>query len=454
MDVLLKGFVEILQLFAHLLTLWGLPELLPGLADLGSLLSFSEIVEGLVIFTSPVRLLELLELSIDVVGLSLDDVKSLVVNMDAVVGFLDVLIKGLEEFVDFFIKLLSLGRLGESLVKLTEVLGLFSLTQLLNCMSEVLDWLRVSDLSPLGLNIIDLFLDILDAIIIDFDSKVVGQEFFWKIGHFDVLSEGVIKLLKLSLKSLPFLGFLHSLNIMADALSLLVRYCLFPCIIVFFTPLRLSELFKLIVNILRFVVDDLESIVVNFDASFSLVDVSFQSMSEFSPFLHELFTLLSLKVLVVKLSDLLSFIRVSPSPNTSLDSFTCFAVSNSLGSTSNISKLLFDFLFTLGSYFKCVHGLGILPFLGNVSNLDVLLDGVLKLFDLCAKSVTSVRVLEIMEVLSNLVSFLSLESCLPSLIVLLGPSALEESVVSISDIFDLIRELIQLLVGEVDMALS
>ena len=174
-------------------------EFLDGLSKFSGFLSLTKLVEGLVVILGPVGLLKLLELSIDVVSFSFDDVESLVIDFNAAISFLNVLVKGLKEVSHFFVELLAFWRLSKFLVKLAEFLSFSGLAEILQGFSDVLDWLGILDFFPGFLDIFEVFFDLIDAIFINLNFEIVCQGIFGNIGDFNVLSEALIKILELLL---------------------------------------------------------------------------------------------------------------------------------------------------------------------------------------------------------------------------------------------------------------
>ena len=382
-DVLLDGFTQIFEILVHLVALFGLLELLSELVDTCSLVSLAEVVEGLGVVLSPVRLLELLELLFDIVGFSFDDLDGFVVDVDAVVGLSDVLVESLEEIIHFFIELLALWTGGEVLIELVKGLSLLGLGKLIERVSEVLNWLGILDLVPGLLDIGELFFDFLDAIVFNLDLESVCQvHAFWNIGDLDVFLQRCIKFLELSLKSVPLSRLTEFIDTLSKFFSLWSCSSLLESGIKLCLPLGVLDRFQLLTNIFTLLLNLLKSIVVNMDASLGLMDVGLQSFSKFLPFFQKLLTLRGSQESSIKLLEFLNLWGVSPLLEVFLDSSDRFGVLDGLGSSGDIGELFLDFLLALWGDINLKHlSLRVLPFLWYISDFDILLNGILQSFD-------------------------------------------------------------------------
>lgn len=128
--------------------------------------------------------------------------------MDAIWGLLNVHLELIEEFFDLRLKLLALWRSLELLIENMKFMGLLSLSQFFEGLSNSLNWSRVLNLLPGFLNIVELGLDGIGTSFVDLNLEEVSVVLpvLWNIRDLDVLLESSIELLELLLKHVPLLG--------------------------------------------------------------------------------------------------------------------------------------------------------------------------------------------------------------------------------------------------------
>lgn len=128
--------------------------------------------------------------------------------MDAIWGLLNVHLELIEEFFDLRLKLLALWRSLEFLIENMKFMGLLSLSQFFEGLSNSLNWSRVLNLLPGFLNIVELGLDGIGTSFVDLNLEEVSVVLpvLWNIRDLDVLLESSIELLELLLKHVPLLG--------------------------------------------------------------------------------------------------------------------------------------------------------------------------------------------------------------------------------------------------------
>jgi hypothetical protein len=114
----------------------------------------------------------------------------------------------IEEFFDLRLKLLALWRSLELLIENMKFMGLLSLSQFFEGLSNSLNWSRVLNLLPGFLNIVELGLDGIGTSFVDLNLEEVSVVLpvLWNIRDLDVLLESSIELLELLLKHVPLLG--------------------------------------------------------------------------------------------------------------------------------------------------------------------------------------------------------------------------------------------------------
>ena len=135
MHVLLNGVTEIFEGLLQLLSFLGLFKFFSELFGAGSLPSLAEVVEGNFVVLSPVRLLECFKFLFDIVGLILDDLNGLVVNMETILSLSNMLFKSLVEIFNLFSKLLSFRTISEFLIKLVNCLGLLCVCKIIESLT-------------------------------------------------------------------------------------------------------------------------------------------------------------------------------------------------------------------------------------------------------------------------------------------------------------------------------
>jgi len=92
LNVLFDGLIKILELSLESFSFWRSLEIMQALVEGAGLLGLAKILECIFVVVSPVSFFEFFELSINIISLIFNDLNSLIIDVDTVLGFLDVLI--------------------------------------------------------------------------------------------------------------------------------------------------------------------------------------------------------------------------------------------------------------------------------------------------------------------------------------------------------------------------
>jgi len=344
----------------------------------------TECFEGVMVVLCPVSLLKFLELLLDIIGLILNDLDTFVVDMDAIVSLLDVCLKGFEEFLNLILEFLTLFRLSEIFVKSFKLLSLFSLAQFIESFANVVNWLAVLNMIPGELNIVPFLLDGSSTLLVDLNLEQfsVVLPVLWDIRDLDVLLERSVKFLELFLQHVPLLRLSEIVDGMSELLSLFGLESFLPGDVIFLSPMGMLQFLVHVSDVLGLIFDDLDTFVVDVDAIWSLLDVLLESLTEFLPLFHELLTLWGFEELLVKLLNCLNLISVSPLLKASLNTLDWLRVFDLLGSMFDIVEFFLNFIGAGFSNLDLEQVLVMLPLLWDISDLDVLLDGLTKFLHL------------------------------------------------------------------------
>ena len=424
--------------------------------EVGGLSGVLELVELLIVKTWPLGLLEVLQLLVDVLELTLDVVHIVIVDVDAIWSLLDVLLEGAEEFVDLLLEVLTILRGHEFLFEFLEILILLGHTQFLRGILDSSDWFRVLNLIPGHLDVVELLLDGILTLSIDLNLEEVSVVLpvLWDIGDLDVFLESGIKILELSLKSGPLWRLLELVDGASESLSLWSLESSLMSLVVFHTPLGLANCLVGFTEVVSLLLDGLDTGVIDVDAVWSLLDVLLESLTEFLPVFHQLLTFWRLEELLVEFLESLDLFSLSPSLESVSNSLDWLGVLDVLSSANDIVEFLLDDFLSFWVDLNSEKVSVVLPLLWDVRDMDLILDGVLELSHLLLELLSSHRVLEVSASFLNAHSLLVVEGSMPSLLVGLSPLGLEESLISVSDIIDLTGELIHLVVWEMDTILG
>ena len=133
----------------------------------------------------------------------------------------------------------------------------------------------------------------------------------WHIRHLNVFVESLIKIFELFSHHFSLFGVLELMQALAKILGLFGLTKSLECIVIILSPVRFFKFLELSVDVIGFILDDFNSLVVNVDTVFSLLDMLIKSTKEFINFLCKCFTLWRLLKLFVKLLKLLSLFGFS-----------------------------------------------------------------------------------------------------------------------------------------------
>lgn len=125
-DVFFESLVKILELFLQHSSLLRVLKTFQALSKIVCLFGITKSLESTIIVLSPMSFLKFLELSIDIIGLILNNFKSFVINMDTVISLFNVFIKSTKELINFLLKCLTFWRFLEFFIKLSECLSFIS----------------------------------------------------------------------------------------------------------------------------------------------------------------------------------------------------------------------------------------------------------------------------------------------------------------------------------------
>lgn len=455
LDVFLEGHVKLLKLLGKSLEFSGLAEGLESSADRFGLGGGGGFLPGGIVGFVPLGSLEHFPLVLDIIGLILDDLNTLVVYVDAIWGLLDVILKGIVEVLHLVEELLTLWGSPEFLVEGLDGGDLIGFGPSLDGVLEVSDGSGHLDGFSSSANIVEFLLDLSLSSLGDGDlkkSKLV-IDLLWKISDLDVGLEGKIELLKLLGKSLPLSRLGEGLESSSERLGLWGSGGLLPGGIVGFLPLGSLEHLVLVLDIIGLVLDDLDTLVVDVDTVLGLLDVLLKGLTEVLPLSHELLTLWGGKEFLVEGLDGLDLIGMSPSLEGAFEVSDGSGILDLVHGLTNIVEFLLDGSLSLWGDGDLEEVLLILPVVWDIGDLDVLLDLVLDVNDFLVESLTLIGVSEGLDSSDELLSVLGLEGSLPSSLVGLVPLGAIELLVLVGNIAELIGEFIHVLIWEVDTVL-
>lgn len=455
-DVLINGLVQFMELLAESLSLMGVLEVLEVMLEIGGLFGVFEVSEGSIVLAWPLGLLEMLELLVDVHKFIFDIFHMGVVDVDTVWSLLDVLLESAEEFVNLLLEILTIFRSHEFSIEFLKITGLLGVGQSLSGVSNSLDWFGVLNGLPDVLNVVELLLNGILTSLIDLNLEEISVVLpvLWNIRDLYVLLESSIEILELSLKLVPLSRLSELVEGMSDFLGLWSLESFLPCDVVFLAPLGFTHFLVGITKILGLLLDGLDTLVIDMDAIWSLLDVLLESLSEFLPVLHESLTFWRLQELLVEGLESLNLLSLTPVFESVSYSLDWLGVLDGLTSLHDIVEFLLDDFLSSWVDLNFEKVSVFLPVLWDIRDMDLLLDGVLELSHLLLECLSLWRVLEVFGSTLNTFSLLVVEGSMPSLLVGLSPLGLEEFLISVSDIIDLVGELIHLVIWEMDTLLG
>ena len=158
----LEGSVELLKFLLELGPLLRLGEFLGSSLDGLGLWGGGSLLPGGVVSLIPLGSSELLVLVLDIMGLIFDDLHTIVINVDSILGLLDVLLKSMSEVRPLHHELLTLLGGKEFLIESLDGLDLVGFTPSLEGVLHVSDGSGVLDGLSNFTNVVELLLNLLD----------------------------------------------------------------------------------------------------------------------------------------------------------------------------------------------------------------------------------------------------------------------------------------------------
>jgi len=125
LDVLAESLVEFLELLLEHLPLSRFSELVHGVSEILSLWSFESCLPGGVVRFTPLGILKVLVFVSEIIGLILDFLDTLVVDVEAIWSIFNVLLESLSELLPVAHELLTLWGSEELLIEFINSLDLF-----------------------------------------------------------------------------------------------------------------------------------------------------------------------------------------------------------------------------------------------------------------------------------------------------------------------------------------
>lgn len=143
MDVVVDGLTEVVERFSKLLSLTGVLEFLEGTVESLSLFVVEGLIESTIEVVSPVGVLKVLVVLLDIIDSVLESVELGVVDMKTSWGLLDGVVEVISELLPLFHEGLTFGRLLEFLIKGLKIVDLIRSSPLHGVFTNVLDDWRV-----------------------------------------------------------------------------------------------------------------------------------------------------------------------------------------------------------------------------------------------------------------------------------------------------------------------
>jgi len=274
----------------------------------------------------------------------------------------------------------------------------------------------------------------------------------WDVGDLNVIVERLSELLKLLLEGFSLSGLLEALGTSLETLGLSVGDSLLPCFGVGLVPFGSLKLLVLVSNIIELIFELCELGIVNVESLIVVIDGSIKRIANILPFLDKSLSLRRSDEFLVE--SLKGIDLHGPTP--SLKGFTEVSdgsrMLNFIPCVLNISPFLLDGFLVMNSDLEEVHVL--LPLFWYISDLDVLLNGMIKILQFSIKHFSFLRVFESLKCILNFISLRVSGGSFPSSVVSLVPLGTFELLVLVSNIIELIRDIWDSRVSDVDSSLS